>query len=275
MKQDKSYPLWLACYIYYTKDPNELLVDKILPLITDIRDKGWAREYFFIRFVDKQGPHIRLRCKGDKLLIETKLKPMLKDAFPKSRFVIYRPELDRYGGENGIAVAEKIFQASSDVILSYLKENKEASYESILGFAFQLNMSMMAAFGMQKAEMAAFFNHMLSHNNTTSLEKKISTQHTQIFLRLSHLMHTLEKDPTFDIVWFNTWLKEIKDSKNTLQKLYQNNMLPLDPTKAHTQNPLWYLYESYVHMNNNRLGIYNIDEQYIAYVIKQAVLYEE
>jgi len=277
IRQNMNEKDWLACYIYFTGSADKLLIEDIFPLIQEAFQNKWVEQYFFIRYSDSHGKHIRLRFKGKREILDTKVKSLLRQKFPNSRFVTYRPELTRYGGKNGIVLAEKIFESSSNTILSFLSENKNANYEKSLGFSLQLNISMMHAFGMQKAEAIAFFNHISGQGNEKIFIKNFNTEQGKMILpSLSKLWFSLEQLQTFDKMWFNTWLKNVTSIGEELKRLYQNDKLkPLDPKKTHIQNPLWYLYESYVHMNNNRLGIYNEDESYIAYIIKQGLSYEK
>jgi thiopeptide-type bacteriocin biosynthesis protein len=263
--------VWLGCYIYFTLSADNLLIEKILPIIQEIFKKKWANQYFFIRYSDSRDLHIRLRFKGEKDILETRVQPLLKQTFPNSRFSRYQQELNRYGGIYGIVLAEKIFEASSNVILSFLKEN-EPTYEQSLGFALQLNICMSYALGMDKVETIAFFDHLASNGEKSLYTKNFEKQKDAILPFLSQLWSSLEEKIPFDKPWFNNWIQTITDIGKEIKRAYTNNKLyPLDPKKGHPQNPLWYLYESYIHMNNNRLGIYNMDEPYIAYILKETL----
>ncbi|MGH7202874.1 MAG: thiopeptide-type bacteriocin biosynthesis protein [Candidatus Levyibacteriota bacterium] len=266
-------PKWLGSYIYYQNKPNEILAKKIQPLIKEIVNKKWAKHFFYIRYYDQYGLHIRLRMKGEQEVIETRIKPYIIDYLPyKVRFVTYRPELKRYGGKSGILIAEEQFEASSNVALAFFAENPDARYERSLGTALQINLNMMHAFGMDRAETAAFFNHLVSLDQIEEFEKNLMSQQNTILPFIVNLWNAFEHKTTFDRPWFTTWQKAMSETGQSLQSAYADDTLRyVDPKKSHSQNPLWYIYESYVHMNNNRLGIINTDEQYMAYIIKKAL----
>jgi azobenzene reductase len=153
---------------------------------------------------------------------------------------------------------------------------QEDDYEKSLGFALQLNLSMIHALGMKKAEAIAYFDHISAQRDTQEFETALAKQNTAILPFLSQLWAAFDYKAVTENEWFNTWQKEMTAIGAELQEAYkQKKLRHVDPNKAHQQNPLWYIYESYQHMNNNRLGIARIDEQYIAYILKRALQYEK
>jgi hypothetical protein len=81
----------------------------------------------------------------------------------------------------------------------------------------------------------------------------------------------LQNNATFDTDWFNIWLSDMKKIKTKLQSAQEKNKLLLPITQVHRTNLLWSLYESYIHMTNNRLGVTANDEALIAYIISQSL----
>jgi thiopeptide-type bacteriocin biosynthesis protein len=82
--------------------------------------------WFFLRYTDELGPHVRLRFRGapdavDRL--EAALTPQLADGLAGVASAagghvgchqdIYEPEYDKFGGPDGLAAAERAFEASS------------------------------------------------------------------------------------------------------------------------------------------------------------------
>lgn len=116
--------------------------------VTDPRVEKW----FFLRYLDQDGPHIRIRLKvpateakdADRLLHArfhdgttalTTLPPadhmplisvpaataMHPGSFQaRARRATYEPEYDIYGGPAGVAIAEDLFQVSSELALAML-----------------------------------------------------------------------------------------------------------------------------------------------------------
>jgi thiopeptide-type bacteriocin biosynthesis protein len=89
---------------------------------------GGADQWFFIRYADPDW-HLRLRIHGapDKLLRETLplltrvLAPLLETGqLWRVQLDTYEREVERYGGEAGIRLAERIFHADSDAVLAIM-----------------------------------------------------------------------------------------------------------------------------------------------------------
>jgi hypothetical protein len=177
---------WLSCYLYYAEPWEKFLVNQVKPFVESVIEKGLAEQFFFIRYWER-GPHIRLRFKGSKNLINKTLKKKLKDEFlsffhqhpsvqrepgwakelppqdqwcPNNslKFIEYEPEIDRYGGPAGIGIAEEQFQHSSESVLAILGRNPEWSYDIALGAAIQAHLAFAFALGMNIKETQKFFS---------------------------------------------------------------------------------------------------------------------
>ena len=88
-----------------------------------------------------------------------------------------------------------------------------------------------------------------------------------------------EEGVEFEQAWLNTWVSEMKEIRSALEKLQSEQrieypsyfQLNADIDVSTQKQELWSLYESYVHMTNNRLGIFNQDEAYLGYLIKRCL----
>lgn len=87
------------------------------------------KECFFMRYADPD-KHLRLRFFGEAKVLQSELLPKINrfsnDCLEEgllSRMVIdtYDPEVERYGGEELIKIAEKWFCIDSEIIMSWLK----------------------------------------------------------------------------------------------------------------------------------------------------------
>ena len=261
---------WISCYIYCDTTANEFLVKKIFPITQYALKNKLANQYFFIRYGDKYGFHIRLRFKGEINLLEYTLRPLLEKSFTNNRFTRYRPEIQRYGGVEAMLIAEKLFEASSNTALSFLKSSDYSDYERSLGFALQMNLSMLHSFGLHKDEAQDFFKHFTIKSNINGFKNNLNQQYASIIPTLSHMWSILDQNNSFEYEWFNEWIREVKIIEKDIKKVYTKHLLnPRYSKKLHIHNPLWYLYDSYLHMNNNRLGIYRIDELFLIYILNK------
>ena len=121
---------WLYLRVHVTPAMAERVFTTVLPeVLTWARESGELKRWFFIRY-DEQGHHLRLRFRGAPAWLREKLLPRLEAAiapFVASRIVsrlvvdTYRREVERYGGDQGIEVAEAWFEAASDEALQMVQ----------------------------------------------------------------------------------------------------------------------------------------------------------
>jgi class I lanthipeptide synthase len=86
---------------------------------------GLAEDWFFIRYKDDQGPHLRVRFRGEPATLSARLGPRLygwaaelidQGACRSLALDTYERELERYGGEHAMEVAEAIFGVDSRLV---------------------------------------------------------------------------------------------------------------------------------------------------------------
>ena len=71
---------WLAAFLYYAEPWEGFLIKVVQPFVRSVMEKNMAEQFFFIRYWER-GPHIRLRFKGEKEPLESKVKPQLESYF--------------------------------------------------------------------------------------------------------------------------------------------------------------------------------------------------
>ncbi|MFT5263972.1 MAG: thiopeptide-type bacteriocin biosynthesis protein [Polaribacter sp.] len=328
----KSTPSWLVAYLYYEEPWERFLTEAVLPYAEIVEQTGISDSWFFIRYWDR-GPHIRLRFKADSEIIEKMLRPNLEEHFlnyfdsvpsfrtdppypariPDSykwlpnnsvQYDVYLPELDRYGGEVGMAIAERQFALSSKLILQSMEEKgPKWSYDEALGTAIKLHLSFLYAVGLDKESATSFlkffFQNWLPHSismNPDKLDpltfqemKKETLQQYEDAFQLQReslvpyhrvLWNGLQKGVNdFGEVLLSTWVTANKSIIKDLKEAKNNNSL-VERTEDYAyqrsdQTPfyenLWDHYADYTHMTNNRLGIHNKDEGYLAYLMMRSM----
>lgn len=109
---------WLTAKLYTGKaTADTVLREVVAPLVAETRDA--ADLWFFLRYADPEH-HLRVRFHGDVLdKLHARVRPLLDDG-RVSRVVLdtYRREVARYGGPEGIVVAERVFRHDSDAVLA-------------------------------------------------------------------------------------------------------------------------------------------------------------
>ncbi len=176
---------WISVYLYYEEPFESLLIKGIKPFMQPLVESGLIQRYFFIRYYE-DGPHIRLRIRGEKDMLETiifqnleehfqryfRLEPSVRleeraDWYPNNSMKLskYVPEVGRYGGQFGVTVAERQFHLSSEVVLQVIEKYGEYNWteDIALGEGIQLNLSMAFACGLNLEESIQFFDFFCTH----------------------------------------------------------------------------------------------------------------
>lgn len=188
MNEEKT---WLAAYLFRPEPWEDFLTTAVEPFVEKVFKQKWAEGFFFIRYWE-QGPHIRLRFKGDPDTLETQLKPQVDEYFlnyfrelptrrevpanhddlpPEHRwfpndsvqYIAYQPEIERYGGPSGLLIAEEQFDASSRAVMAVIRESDNWDYDRALGAAIQLHLGFAYALGMDMVETGEFFTNIFQH----------------------------------------------------------------------------------------------------------------
>jgi lantibiotic biosynthesis protein len=138
LSMPRTFPLgseWLYAKLYTgTATADQILREVIDPLVMEVLSSGAADRWFFIRYGDPDW-HVRLRFHGipeqlhQKTLpaFEAAMAPLLHDGrIWRVQLDTYEREVERYGGPEGIVLAEQIFHADSEATLEII-ENLDGS----------------------------------------------------------------------------------------------------------------------------------------------------
>jgi lantibiotic biosynthesis dehydratase-like protein len=127
---------WLYYRLYgaVPADLQALLESVVAPLAAEVSERWPGIQWFFLRYVDPLGPHVRLRLRVglDELpaveeVVDRHVRPVYaapsappwpsapRDVVDNRFFgrYVYEPEYDKYGDGDGIAHAEDLFHAGS------------------------------------------------------------------------------------------------------------------------------------------------------------------
>jgi lantibiotic biosynthesis protein len=120
---------WLFAKLYCSPShADRLLLELVQPLVKEMTNAETVPGWFFVRYGDPRW-HLRLRFHGDPGHLSAHVLPaLLERAAPFQRQGIlwqleldaYEPEVERYGGPLGIALAERLFQIDSELCLELL-----------------------------------------------------------------------------------------------------------------------------------------------------------
>ncbi|WNG43740.1 Lanthionine biosynthesis protein LanB [Archangium minus] len=120
---------WLYVKLYTgTGTAEHVLREAVAPLAREALASGAARQWFFIRYGDPDW-HLRMRLLGDPARLRTEVLGRLHDLLEsltgdgrvhRVQLDTYEREVERYGGAEGMLLAEHLFHADSDAALELL-----------------------------------------------------------------------------------------------------------------------------------------------------------
>lgn len=281
--------VWISCHIFYTSH-NKLLAEAIFFFLEDVKGKFSIQKFFFIRYWES-GPHIRLRLLvdfndkddikkeivsffGTYLKRNPTIRKVEKNNFlPNNtvQFIDYEPEVERYGGREGIIVAESHFNDSSEIVLSIIHSmQNDWTLGLAQGVALQLSYIFIKGTSLKRSEVIEMLTIMdnsywkekakiisKTENVDALFERQYSKNEKNILAKIDLLDSLIqsenqEENQSSLLQWFH--MAKQKDS--------YLNYISLSRKKQS-------IYISYLHMLNNRLGLSNHDEGYIAFVLLQ------
>ena len=120
---------WLYLKVYAgTASADRILTDTVGPVVNELRERGVVDHWFFLRYADPEH-HLRLRLHGEPAALTDHALPAITDALAphlgdgtvwKFATDTYHREIERYGGDAGIELAEQIHAADSEAVLRAL-----------------------------------------------------------------------------------------------------------------------------------------------------------
>ncbi|SEA85262.1 lantibiotic dehydratase [Alkalimonas amylolytica] len=129
---------WLSLKVYAAQSTAELVLSEtITPLLQKCQQQGLFQQWFFIRYGDPDW-HLRLRLYGEPAVLYGQVLPLLHQQLApwlesgrvhKTELFTYQREVERYGGDAAMALAEQVFQADSYFVLqsvSLLRQHGES-----------------------------------------------------------------------------------------------------------------------------------------------------
>jgi thiopeptide-type bacteriocin biosynthesis protein len=122
---------WLYAKLYAgTASVDAVLTEVVKPIVQSASKAKGFEDWFFIRYGDPHW-HVRVRFRGDPKRLVTKVLPMLHERaaqlLGKGRvwrvdLATYERETERYGGDEGVELAEALFCADSEAVLSIVEQ---------------------------------------------------------------------------------------------------------------------------------------------------------
>jgi thiopeptide-type bacteriocin biosynthesis protein len=129
---------WLYVKFYSGQaTADQLLRDAIRPVADEVSRSGLVDGWYFIRYGDPDW-HVRVRLHGDPVRLQAEVLPLMEAAAApfladgriwRLQLDTYEREVERYGGDEGILLAEQLFHADSLAVLELLSVANDARAE--------------------------------------------------------------------------------------------------------------------------------------------------
>jgi thiopeptide-type bacteriocin biosynthesis protein len=301
-----GWPGWHSLHVHRYGGQDEFLVDGLAPVVASLRESGAVSGFFFLRYW-QGGHHVRVRLRlaaadAEQVLAEVTAKlggylaefpsgadfdaeefrreaqptmaalenEQAEPVYPPDtiRRVPYEPELAKYGGGPGVAVAEEFFGRSSETVLATLPGLAGRSGKR-LGTGLSMMLRGLCAAGLSPAAMADFFAHYCLLWSPYTFEQFVATWPDLLRARhdatLAHaeavLAHadSLAGDP-FAAAVAGAWSAVDARADEILPAV--TLLGPQAPASRRRQ----VLLVSYLHTHNNRLGLIPEHESFLGYL---------
>jgi thiopeptide-type bacteriocin biosynthesis protein len=276
------YKLLLGNYVW----AYDQLISDMAEIVQDPRVKQW----FFIRYADEDGFHIRLRLRTpatDGKAFDREIYPKLHDMvmqlsnLPVEKVVKlvkvpgqefnratsygvkrdqYKPETDIYGGIAGVAIAERLFQISSEIAVDLIREDRKGSI-SRKDLAPTLMLATLEEFKISKS-LTSFLSYYTDYwiMSVPSGDEYITVFEDKCRDLMNSGIPIVRPDDQYNPM-SSAILKKWRKSLSEAQAAYKK----IDVyTETLAERLLFY----FIHLMNNRLGFNILDEIYLAVLVK-------
>lgn len=315
MEDAKGLHEWLSVHIFFRGAPHSIysglgdrvVLDVVAPFIDVCRDRGWFERYFFVRYTEG-GPHIRLRLRSRQETLEREVWPALTEYVARrsydlqsewvghggervsqsngllhAHWVAYERELERYGGFDGVTLAEDIFHISSESAIRLLRGTAPEDRPTRLGRALLAMLVVIQTFCNERTEAARLCKHY-----ATNFLHAIAGEQREMLLQLFGSGFERQSQVLTEYVdeaWqclaagepvsntLDAYASEMQTLCDRFRQLLEAGKL----RRAGVVLPGWQaavtsFVPNYVHMMNNRLGVAIPEEAYLSYLIYHTLM---
>jgi len=281
-------PLWLTAYLFfeghvYGETADRVIREVVAPLARACRPD--AVRWFFLRYAEETS-HVRLRFFAPGPVLDEAIWPRVATAAAASELVVratrerYEPEVERYGGPWGLALAEELFHRQSEMALALLEKIEPGTRPQRLGKSL---LAMLVLLFLYRGERRA----------AADLARSYGTDYLKIWAKdaeeQEHWLQTFQE--AFDrqadrlagyveLAWealesggeltpeLNAYRRDMDDGARRLRELFdQGHLLLHGRTAADWDECVHWIVSSYIHMMNNRLGVSIQEESYLSVLI--------
>lgn len=242
----------LCEFFLSTQFSDEILLKLIKKIIKKLKNKNKIIKYFFIRYIENNEEHIRLRLERSNnsnnfmdLIHNESLKYIRKKIIWKINTDTYHPEYERYGGDKLMILSENLFYFESKLILKSISLDDTDKYRIL--FAMKIISLYLVIFEISEIQKNTLFTRLKDNYNTefsvNKVAKKIlSNKYINLLPEIKELL-IKNNDKNLKSI------TAVKDFKLELKKI-KGEILVL---QNYNQNVLLIYLQNHFHMFINRL----------------------
>jgi thiopeptide-type bacteriocin biosynthesis protein len=243
---------WLFLKLYAPRSgENDLLAGPVRHLVSELTRQQLTQQWFFLRYADPE-PHLRLRFAGDPERLQREVFPRIcawaselvnHGACQKFAFDTYDREIERYGGVEAMDTAEALFAADSKFMIELMASGPLP--EQTLLAAVTID-DLLSGLGLDEDERTKWLQ------KTATAHKQVADEYRNRKKDLISILTAPRSNNPPIIELFTNHRIALSHIATQLAALEARGLL---------LQPLDKLYESFVHMHCNRLGMDPTREQ--------------
>lgn len=263
---------WLSYHLRPLETPDVFLARAMRPFLEKHVWPTPGARAFFVRQDDENGPHIRLRLFGEA---ET-LRAAFEEWFAgrcEAEEAMYQPEPGRFGGPEGLRLAEEHFHLSTRVVLDRL--NRPYTYGDALYDGLRLHLIAVFAAGFERQRAGWYFGQLCeqwlplffkpvdpgpSEAGAAAVREAVTAQFEQ-----SLVPQEAELRRGLDALWTALQDKKFDREQPEWARWLNGNQLILKELGENLERAL----PSLLHLTANRLGVNNQDEVFLNYALSK------
>lgn len=262
---------WLSLQFYPAETQDVFLIRALKPFLQQFIWTKPAAKAFFIRYQDEKGPHIRVRFEGETAWLEEVIRPAFEGWFRERgewEETVYLPETVRYGGSDGLALAEAYFHHSTRAVLERMGRD-QFMYGDAMFDTLRLHLITAFCAGMTRDRARWYFDQLgrqwmglfFSPSNEQE-ENEITASFATLFAPQKDQLSAV-----LDSFWRSLEKEDFDPKQPEWERWYRDNQLILKALGDNMEKVL----PSLLHLTSNRIGINNQDEVYLNYILSKAL----
>lgn len=243
---------WLYAKLYLSPFlHNDFITGQLQQFISRCLNSELIDSWFFLRFSDPE-PHIRLRVAGDSAKLRNSVAPLLLEwintlsenkRIEKCTIDTYAPEIDRYGGLEGLALAEEWFRIDSSFVQFLLiLHQTQSTPADMTVLAVASSNVLLGAFYPELNKRLEFLNRIVTNGKKYGAEFREKREKIRCLV-LDSLGD--EGDPLFSLN--QLFLESSGDFRDIATQLRSKEV------KGRLSRPLAAIVSALIHMHLNRL----------------------